>query len=109
MMPRLREAFRLLLGLAFLGTPSAAAFEVRLTLPSAAAAWDSYPLATGVPIPRGELPSPANARLLDYSGQELPIQTSALARWPDESVKSLLVQFLGPLSTSQARYYVLEY
>jgi hypothetical protein len=108
-MPPMREAFPVFLGLALLSTSSAAAHEVRLTVPSAPVAWDAYPLATGVPIPRGELASPAGARLLDYTGQEVPIQASALARWPDESVKSLLVQFIGPLNASRAKYYVLEY
>jgi len=89
--------------------PEAAARDVRLTLPAGAVSLGSYPLATGMPIPRGELRAPTNARLKDFTGKEVPIQASVLARWPDDSVKSLLVQYVGSLSATRAQYYDFEY
>ncbi len=52
-----------------------------------------HPVTSGVPIPEGWLADPSNCRLLDEKRRELPLQTQALARWPDGSVKWLLLDF----------------
>ena len=94
--------------LAALPAASAAAADVRLTVPAAPVSWSAYPLSTGVPLPLGDLREPDRVRLREESGREVDVQATALARWPDGSVKSLLVQFVGPLAT-EPRHYVLEY
>lgn len=88
---------------------AAAAKQVILILAKSPVSLAAYPLATGVPIPRGELFSPGNARLVDSSGAEMSIQASSLATWPDGSIKSLLVQYLSALSDTALQWYVLEY
>ncbi|MGC9320412.1 MAG: LamG-like jellyroll fold domain-containing protein, partial [Armatimonadota bacterium] len=51
------------------------------------------PLVTGgVPLPRGAITDPGNARL-QRDGRDVPLQTRALAYWPDGSVKWLLLTF----------------
>ncbi|MEN6347396.1 MAG: LamG-like jellyroll fold domain-containing protein [Armatimonadia bacterium] len=57
------------------------------------AADDRAPLVSGgVPFPRGVLTDPGNVRLM--KGEALvPLQTRALAYWPDKSIKWLLLTF----------------
>jgi hypothetical protein len=86
-----------------------AAELVPLILTKAPVALTTFPLATGVPIPRGELWSATNARLISSTGVELPIQASALAKWPDGSIKSLLVRYRGALSDTLLQWWLLEY
>ena len=77
------------------------------------------PVTSGVPVPEGALADAAACRLLDGAGMELPLQTQALVKWPDGSVKWLLLDFqvdldpgascgltleLGPGVTSAARH-----
>lgn len=104
---RTRRAVSLLA--ASLAATTLHAGEIRLTLPAAPSAAGAWPVATGVPIPRGELAAPGQVLLLDYAGKAVAIQASALARWPDSSVKSLLVRFVTPLESGRARYYTLRY
>lgn len=49
------------------------------------------PLTVGVPWPRGALRT-ADVTLTDDAGDTLPRQTEVLARWPDGSIKWLLVE-----------------
>ena len=63
--------------------PLQAARQVPLSLTQSPITLNEYPLATGVPIPRGELRSADNVRLINSIGVELPIQTGVLANWPD--------------------------
>jgi hypothetical protein len=86
-----------------------AAEQVPLILTKSPVALTAFPLATGVPIPRGELWSANNARLISSTGAELPIQASALAKWPDGSIKSLLVRYRSALSDTSWQWWLLEY
>ena len=52
------------------------------------------PVRTGVPLPRGWLPSTAEASLCDADGREATAQFKALAYWSDRSIKWLLVDAL---------------
>ena len=54
----------------------------------------AQPVAVGVPFPRGVLREEGAAWLRDPTGAPAPLQTSALARWSDRSVKWLLAEFL---------------
>lgn len=51
-----------------------------------------FPVTGGLPFGRGELRDAAQVRLRD-GANELPLQTEVLARWPDGSVKWLLLDF----------------
>jgi len=51
-----------------------------------------FPVTGGVPFARGRLRD-VNAALLLSGGQEVPLQTEALAWWPDKSIKWLLLDF----------------
>lgn len=46
----------------------------------------------GIPFPKGALTDPANVRLRNDRGA-VPLQTKALAYWPDKSIKSVLLTF----------------
>jgi hypothetical protein len=68
------------------------------------------PVSLGVPFPRGALTDAGQVRLLDAKGGELPIQTSALARWdPAGSISWLRVHFQALKASATASRYVLEY
>lgn len=67
------------------------------------------PVLSGVPIPRGELGDPSRARLLDAAGSPVPCAISSTGRWPDGSVKWLLLDFQASASPLSAATYTLEY
>jgi hypothetical protein len=46
---------------------------------------------SGVPLPRGLHRNPTQAALVDSFGKPLPLNSTVLARWPDGSVKWLLI------------------
>jgi hypothetical protein len=54
------------------------------------------PVTVGVPFLRGWLTDPETVRLRDPEGRPVPLQRVPLARWPDGSVKWLLLDFLLP-------------
>jgi hypothetical protein len=62
------------------------------------------PVTVGLPFPKGSLTNPTCLALLDGEGRAVPIQATPLARWSDESVKWLLVDFLvdGPVEAGSA-------
>lgn len=75
---------------------SAGAAEVTRTLDWGGVAMNApYPVTGGIPFARGSLPDASRVRLGD-GGRELPVQTETLARWPDPSVKWLLLDFAAP-------------
>jgi hypothetical protein len=49
------------------------------------------PVTFGLPFPRDVLKAPQNVGLLDENGRLLPLQTQVTARWPDGSVRWLLM------------------
>jgi hypothetical protein len=60
---------------------------------------ESWPLTFGAPFPRGVLASESGVAVTDEGGKSLPVQTRALARWADGSIRWLLVDTqvdLGP-------------
>ena len=52
-----------------------------------------WPITSGVPLARGELSDPGNVSLISPSGDSIPVQTEALSRWPDGSIRWLLLDF----------------
>lgn len=68
-----------------------------------------WPAAGSVPFPRGALYSPEHARLLDANGVERQAQVSVLSRWPDESIRWLLVEFIAQLPQEAGGVFAVEY
>jgi len=52
-----------------------------------------HPVRIGVPLPRGSLRREEWVRLVDAEGRLVRLQTEVLARWPDESIQWLLLDF----------------
>jgi len=69
----------------------------------------AHPVTSGVPIPEGVLAEPDTVRLMDEKGKELPLQTQALARWPDGTVKWLLLDFQLDLKANGKRKPTLTF
>ena len=74
--------------------------------PFAAKAW---PVTGGVPLPQGCLGNSENVRLVATDGTEVPVQIQATARWPDGSVKWLLLSFTTDVPAESEADYRLEY
>ena len=67
------------------------------------------PVTSGVPFPIGELWSEDNVRLLNEHLEEVPLDVEVLARWPDGSVKWLLLDFQASVPACGSSTYYLEY
>ena len=55
------------------------------------------PVTSGIPWPCGRLQDPARLVLRDERGRAVPLQTRALDRWPDGSVRWLLLDWQASL------------
>jgi len=64
------------------------------------------PVAGGVPLSKGECPEGAHFTLLDDRGEGVPLQSSVLARWPDKSVRWVL---LDAQATGREQGYTLSW
>jgi len=66
---------------------------------------------SGVPFARGELRSPDAVEIVaaDAPTQQLPLQTEVLSRWPDGSVKWLLLDFQVTLSPHQESHFRVRF
>ncbi|MEA1951419.1 MAG: hypothetical protein U9N87_08545, partial [Planctomycetota bacterium] len=69
----------------------------------------SWPVTSGIPLAAGQLQEQKAAALFAEDGRELPLQTEALARWPDGSVRWLLLDFQVDLQAKQKRTLMLRY
>lgn len=69
---------------------SAENVEVALTVQESAGVAREEPVSFGIPLPEGALGNPGRVSLSD-GGQALPVQSRALVRWPDRTIKWLLV------------------
>ncbi|MBQ15971.1 MAG: hypothetical protein CMJ65_02475 [Planctomycetaceae bacterium] len=91
-------------------TAVAGEFALSVTEP-AGVTHHSAPVTSGVPFAQGELRS-ADAVALFLAGPEqrrVPLQTEILSRWPDASVKWLLLDFQIDLQPDQKSDFVLRY
>jgi len=68
-----------------------------------------WPVTSGIPFAQGALREPEAAALFDAEGRELPLQTEALARWPDGSVRWLLLDFQADLKPNERRVFELRH
>src|SRR5207245_124632 len=62
---------------------------------SAGVARHAWPASASVPLPRGRVQSPDKLWLAAPGGRAAPLQARALERWPDGSVRWLLLDFLA--------------
>ncbi len=67
-----------------------------------------FPIRSGIPFPMGTLYSLDKLRLDDAQGKEYPAQFHSLARWPDNSLKSVLIIFIVDLKPT-AQTFDLSY
>lgn len=95
-------------------TPAAPA-PGKLTLqvppcPVKGAAASSWPISTGVALPRGALHRPDHVRLLNSAGKEVPCRGQVRSRWPaDGSIRWLALDFRTDLSVPGGERFTLEY
>lgn len=47
---------------------------------------------SGIPMPKGHLKDVAKTKLLDASGQEMPLKAEVMTKWPDGSIRDLLIR-----------------
>lgn len=86
-----------------------AAAPVRLTVEEpAGAARAAWPVTSGVPFAPGALRTTDALALRTGDGAAVPLQTDVLARWPDGSIRWLLVDFQTPLAARERRTFSLE-
>ena len=67
------------------------------------------PVSLGVPIPAGVSQLADQFLLKDAEGHLVPLQTQALNRWPDATVKWLLCDFLASVEPEAQTAYTLEH
>jgi len=68
-----------------------------------------WPVTSGIPLAQGELRSDRRTALFDADGKEIPLQTEVLNRWPDGTIRWLLLDFQVDLAANQSKRYVLRY
>ena len=86
------------------------AAEVRLTVEEPAGVErQQWPVSSGIPLAQGALRDDQAAALFDAAGREVPLQTETLARWPDGSVRWLLLDFQIDLAAKEKKTLTLRY
>ena len=68
-----------------------------------------WPVTSGIPLAQGELRDHRQAALFDAEGNEIPLQTEILNRWPDGTIRWLLIDFQVDLAANQSQEFVLRY
>ncbi|MBC8354348.1 MAG: hypothetical protein H8E66_20325 [Planctomycetes bacterium] len=58
-----------------------------------------------MPLQRGALFDPDTTTLIDPEGQQQPLQTEVLSRWPDGSVRWLLLDFQVSLAAREVKRF----
>lgn len=87
-----------------------AAEEIRMTVQEPAGVLrQQWPVTSGIPLAQGVLRDDQAAALFDAAGGEMPLQTETLARWPDGSIRWLLLDFQIDLKAKESRTLVLRY
>jgi len=69
----------------------------------------TWPVTSGVPLIQGVLDDDKAAALFDPDGRQMPLQTEVLARWPDGSIRWLLLDFQIDLAAQEKQTLVLRY
>lgn len=91
-----------------LAAASAAPLAVPLALEErAGVARHAFPARASVPFPRGRL-KPTTPLWLAAGERRVPLQTEVLERWPDGTVRFLLLDFLADVGARKTATYVLR-
>ncbi len=69
----------------------------------------AWPTKTGIPFAEGELGSADNLQVIGPDGEEILTQATVLSRWPDNSVKWLLLEFMVNIPAGQSIDFKLCY
>jgi len=64
------------------------------------------PVTVGLPWPRGAVKEDQQFRLITPDGNEAPLQTRVLDRWPDGSIRWCLFDFLATVDSANAGYRI---
>jgi len=90
--------------------PEARAGEVRLAVEEPAGVErQQWPVTSGIPLAQGALRDDGASALFDEAGREMPLQTESLARWPDGSIRWLLLDFQIDLAAKEKKTLALRY
>lgn len=68
----------------------------------------SEPVSLGVPFRQGDVVTVEEITLRDNNGMTLPCQKKILARWPDKTIKWILLDFLVTIQSSVKNTFWLE-
>ena len=68
-----------------------------------------WPVTSGIPLAPGALIDANHSALFFGDDKEIPLQTEVLARWPDGSIRWLLLDFQVDLVAGQKRSFTLRY
>ncbi len=68
-----------------------------------------WPITTGIPFPQSVLGSAEHVQLADPQGNEVPLQLRVTGRWPDGSIKWLLITFLADVPAGNSVQYQLQF
>jgi hypothetical protein len=68
-----------------------------------------WPVTSGVPFAKGALTNDQSVALVTGDGQPVPLQTEVLVRWPDGSVRWLLLDFQVDLAANQKKLFALRH
>ncbi|MEA3401811.1 MAG: hypothetical protein U9R79_11275 [Armatimonadota bacterium] len=89
--------------------PADGVVRERVPLRVSGAAGQRRPVTSGLPFPPGALGSAEHVRVLDPDGREVPAQVEVVTRWPDGSVKWVLLDFQADVPDSGQARYALEF
>lgn len=83
---------------------------IRVALDPASPPFERHdePVTTGVAFPRGEVIGNESWSLLNPHGEAVPVQTTILDRWGDNSVRWLLVDFQADVAPEENAVYRLQ-
>ncbi|MFQ5646065.1 MAG: fibronectin type III domain-containing protein [bacterium] len=111
----IKTVLSLSLFLVFSQTPVwAASLDIPLTITERADVDRlNEPVTTGVPLPEGAVRETSGGKiplkLLDERGKEVPAQFKVTSRWPDKTVRWLLLDFQASVENSEKKTYRLIY
>ena len=83
--------------------------SIALTIDNPAPQRRREPVRSGVPIPKGHLAHAEHVRLLDDQGRTVPACVQVTGRWPDGSVKWLLLDLEADVPASGSQELTIEY
>src|SRR5207249_1961653 len=66
------------------------------------------PVTVGIPLPQGQVFNPADIVLYSTSNERIRLQSEVLARWSDDSVQWILLDFLANVASKTTMVYTLQ-